>query len=397
MATFRLRRFSNPSVLRAIAREKLLAFLTGYSDFFANRGYDLPRPDDGEDLDYQQLIDIFMSPNEATPPELVDALYLVDEMSSHEGMATLLDAAEREGIVLDDGDEHTPADIAIQVWLQNSELLERKHAEQFAYKPKSFEYYQTDHEQPPAFTSLSVAKRTLLERDLNDYFEDKRRGRSARVFVYPDEKEVRFLVRHGEPFKREESIAGADVGSVCYRPLKYDVVVYDRQLGELRINARLVGEKTKYRELFGEHLFGDKECFPGTAKYTLEPLRELGADALACGDVEGIESIALTEVHFFWGGPQGEIEIRKAADVFAALEGRGRQIPEKARIIKAVFKVKFADSKTPRSVKIRPSNIAEYTRDHDASMVEEWLRLRGFLLNEEAGQHVAVVQAVASA
>ena len=397
MATFRLRHFSNPSVLRAIARERLLAFLEPHGSFFTSRGYDLPQPEDGEEIDYQQLIDIFMSPNEATPPDFVDALYLVDEMSGHEEMATLIEAAGREGVVLDDGDEHTPADIAIEVWLQNSELLERKHAEQFAYKPKSFEYYQTDREEPPVFTSLSAAKRAQLERDLNDYFEDKRRGRGARVFVYPDEHEVRFLARHGEPFKREESLAGADVGSVCYRPLKYDVVVYDRRLGELRINARLVGEKRKYRELFGEHLFGDKDCFPGTAKYTLDPLRELGADAVACGDVEGIESIVLTEVHFFWGGPQGEIEIRKAADVFAALEARGRAMPERARIIKAVFKVKFEDSKTPRSVKIRPSNIAEYTRDHDASVIEQWLGLRGFLVNEEAGQNVAVVQAVASA
>jgi hypothetical protein len=224
---------------------------------------------------------------------------------------------------------------------------------------------------------------------MDDWFKEKRRGRGTRVFVYPDDHEVRFLVRHGEPFKREESLIGADVSSVCYRPLKYDVVVFDRQLGELRINARLVGEKALYRRLFGEHLFGDENCFPGTAKYTLEPLREYGADALACGDIDGIESIVLTEVHFLWGGTHREIEIRKAADVFAALEARGRKVPEKARIIKAIFKVKFADSKTPRSVKIRPSNIAEYTRDSDAAVLEEWLTFRGFIVNEEAGANVA--------
>lgn len=93
MATFRLRYLSNPSVLRAIAPEKLLAFLQPHSTFFTTRGYDLPQPDDGEEIDYQKLIDIFMSPNESTPPDLVDALYLVDEMSSHEEMATLLEAA----------------------------------------------------------------------------------------------------------------------------------------------------------------------------------------------------------------------------------------------------------------------------------------------------------------
>ena len=397
MATFRLRHVSSAHVLRAIDPDRLLAFLQPHRGFFAGRGYELPAAGTGEEIEYQRLIDIFMSPSESTPRELLDALFLVDEMSTHEGMDTLIEAASREGVTLDDGDEHSPADIAIQVWLQNSEILERKHAEQFLFKPKSFEYYQTDRDEPPPFTSLPTAVRQRLERDLDDWFEQKRRGRGTRVFAYPDEHEVRFLVRHGEPFKREESLTGADVSSVCYRPLKYDVVVYDRQLGELRINARLVGEKKLYRQQFGRHLFGDENCFPGTAKYTLEPLREYGADSVACGDIDGIESIVLTEVHFFWGGGQGEIEIRKAADVFAALEARGRQMPERARIIKAVFKVKFADSNTPRSVKIRPSNIAEYTRDCDAAVLEQWLSLRGFIVNEEAGAHGTVAQAMAGA
>jgi hypothetical protein len=393
MATYNLRHFSNPATLRSVAPERLLSFLSPYRGFLAGRGYEIPAAYAGEQIEYQRLIDIFMSPSEATPRELLDALFLVDEMSTHDGMDALIEAASRESIALDDGDEHSPADIAIQVWLQNSDILERKHAEQFLFKPKSFEYYQTNRDEPPVFASLPSATRQRLERELDDWFEEKRRGRGCRVFAYPDDREVRFLVRHGEPFKREESLAGADVSSVCYRPLKYDVVVYDRRLGELRINARLVGEKKLYRQLFGKHLFDDENCFPGTAKYTLEPLREYGADALACGDIDGIESIVLTEVDFAWGGAHGEVEIRKAADVFAALESRGRSMPERARIIKAVFKVKFADSNTPRSVKIRPCNIAEYTRDSDAGLLEQWLQLRGFIINEEAGQHVAAAVA----
>ncbi|GIW55527.1 MAG: hypothetical protein KatS3mg082_1931 [Nitrospiraceae bacterium] len=217
----------------------------------------------------------------------------------------------------------------------------------------------------------------------------------TRVFIYPKDDEVWFLVQHGEPFKREDSLQEGDISSVCYRPLKHDVVVYDRRLGELRVNARLVGEKRLYCQQFGKHLFGDETCFPSTSKYTLEPLREYGADALACGDVPGIEWITLTEVHLFWGGAQREIEIRKALDVFAALSERQRELPEHPRIIKAVFKVKFADSKTPRSVTIRPSNIATYTRDSDAALVEQWLELRGFIVHEETTQHEAVTEILA--
>lgn len=156
----------------------------------------------------------------------------------------------------------------------------------------------------------STLRRQQLERDLDDWFEERRRGRGTRVFIYPDEHEVRFLVRHNEPFKRDESLNAGEVVSVCYWPLKYDVLVYNRQLGELRINCQLVGEKKLYCQKFGLRFFNDATCFPGTRKYTLEPLRDLGEDSLACGDIEGIESITLTEVQFYWGGAHGEIEIR---------------------------------------------------------------------------------------
>lgn len=149
------------------------------------------------------------------------------------------------------------------------------------------------------------------------------------------------------------------------------------------MNASLIGEKDLYREKFGEHLFDDPNRFPGTLKYTLEVLRDYGADSLSCGDIEGIESIVLTQVELAWGGPHREFEVRKAADLFAALSSRGRWLPEHARIVKAVFRVKFTDSKTPRTVKIKPDNIAEYTRDADAVLIERWLELRGFVEHVE--------------
>lgn len=397
MATFRLRHFSDPHTLRSIEPERLLALLDPHRGFFDGRDYELPAAGGAADLDYPQLVDIFSTPDAGTPKDLLDALFLIDEMSTAEGMDSLLTAAESAGLDLELAvtDDHSPADVAVQVWLADRDILERKHAEQFLYRPKSFEYFQTNHSVPPTFATPTAAVRQQLERDLDDWFEQKRRGRGTRVFIYSSPEEVRFLIRHGEPFKREESLNGSGVASVCYRPLKYDVLVYDRQLGELRINAQLVGEKKLYCEKLGQHLFGDSGCFPGTRKYTLEPLREMGADALSCGDVEGIESITLTEVDFYWGGGHGEIEIRKAGDLFAALAAREGHLPTGPRILKAVFKVKFEDSKTPRTVKIRPGNVAEYTRDSDAALIEQWLTLRGFILQAEANEHAAAAEALA--
>ncbi len=101
--------------------------------------------------------------------------------------------------------------------------------------------------------------------------------------------------------------------SVFYRPEKYDVLVYDPVLGEIRMNACGKGEKDLFRQKFGLHVFKDEDFFPGTGKFTLEPLRSDGEASLVCADVEGMEWIRLKEIQFFWGGPEKEIEIRKAS------------------------------------------------------------------------------------
>lgn len=90
MATFRLRHISSPHVLRGISPERLSSFLIPYREFFASRGYELPS-EASEEFDYERLVNIFMTPTEDTPAELVDALFLVDEMVSPFSMAALID------------------------------------------------------------------------------------------------------------------------------------------------------------------------------------------------------------------------------------------------------------------------------------------------------------------
>lgn len=395
MATYNLRRFSHPDGLKAIAEEHLIALLQPHAAFFNGRGVSLPPPGQADGLDYEGIVQIFMTPDSDTPKELADALYFIHEMATPEGMDELLHEVERNGIHLDGNPDPTPADVAVQVWLHDRDLLERKHAEQYLTRPRSFEYFQTETSPVPAFKNPTAKTLVVLQDDLDDLFEKKKRGRGSRVFVYPKKDAIWFLVRHGEPYKREGSLEAGQSTSVFYRPEKHDVLVYESSIGELRINAASKWEKDLYRRKFGLHLFGGEDFFPGTGKYTLEPLRTDGPAALVCTDVDGMEWVKLKEIHFFWGGSENEIEIRKASDVFAAFEARGRTLPAKGRIIRASFQVKFSDSKTPRTVTIRPSNIAQYTRDDDSAVVEEWLVKRGFIVTNRQEDHEGTVASMA--
>jgi hypothetical protein len=91
-----------------------------------------------------------------------------------------------------------------------------------------------------------------------------------------------------------------------------------------------------------------------------------------------LEEIKLKEIQIFRGGTHKEIEIRKAEDVFAALAERQRDLSKAKGLFKASFSVKFTDSKTPRTVTLS-GNKAQYKRDDDSEILEQWFAARGFV------------------
>jgi len=391
MATFTLSRFSTPERLKSIREDHLLALLGRHGDYFKQRGVELATFN-GSGIDYDGIVKVLMSPDTSTPKPLSDDLYFVHEMATPSYMDELLE--ELRGLPQDEravftlGSDVTPADVAVQVRLLAPDLIERKHAEHFLTSKRSFEYFQSKKDLQRKFKAPSAAKLSALDGALADRFEEMKRGRSAKVFIFHRDDGIWFLVRHGDTYKREGAIEAGTSSSVYYRPEIYDVIKYDEGLGDLCVNAN--GNKkicALYREKLGLHFFGDAQRFAERAKYTLEPLREDGEDALVCSDIDGIDAIRLKEIQFFWGGSENEVEIRKASDIFAVLKRKQRGLPAKVALSSAKFDVKFTDSKTPRTVAIRPSNVASYTRDADAGAVEQWLQRRGFARQVAEGSH----------
>jgi hypothetical protein len=396
MATLTTRRFAEVDRLKAMSPAQLRSLLLPYAAYLESRGVAISSSAATE-VDLVRLSGVLMNPDENMPPRLVDALYLINEMATDEGMDALVEAVQQSGRSLESGPTATPADVAVEVWLKWPELLDRKHAETLITRPRSFEYFLGRAGVPRAVPRDDLGKRSELERRLDDWFSANRRGRGCRVFRFDRDGRVWFLVRHGMPVKREGSLKDGKSDSVFYRPEKHDVVVYDANRDELGINASGKKEKALYCELFGDHLFKNPKYFPGTNKYTLDPLKQDGAAALVCSDVDGLEKVTLVELWFFHGGEHNDIEIRKAADIFAAMATRGRSISPMARLTRAIFLVKFASAPRPRRVTIRPRNIAQYTRDEDSELVERWLEKRRFMLLPEPGADANTETTLASA
>jgi hypothetical protein len=211
------------------------------------------------------------------------------------------------------------------------------------------------------------------------WFVERRLGAGTRVFLFEHEHEVLLVIRHGGPYRREGSLDDGEPGSVHFRPLAFAVAVFDRRSFELRINGGGKREKQMFREAIGRNLFGDAGFFPdGASKYTLEPLRD-GRRSLMCADVQGIRHVRLVELRMYLGGSFNRTRIEQADDIMLALAEDEEVVPGDALLTAAKFEVYFTDSAKPRPVTIRHGNVAQYTRDEDADLVETFLRRRGFV------------------
>jgi hypothetical protein len=382
MPTFLPRRFANPETLKRISTKYLRQFLEPSRVYLEGRGFDLPSAD-GDEFDYDALVRIFLDPDKDIPTELANGLYFVHEMATDYGMADLLDAAP-PGLLDFGAEDPTPADVALQMLLKDRRLLERKHAEQFLIRPKSFYVIQGSTSGPRETPECEDTQIEAIQAQLDVGFEKKRRGRGSRVFIFPraGEREIWFLVRHGMAMCRQGTYDNGESSGVYFRPEKFDVVIYYYDLDVLAIHADSKWERDLYCKAFGKNVFGSEAYFAGDGNYTLTPLRDKGSDVLDCAGSEGLDWVRLKELEVFVAGSQAASLSYKATDVFVYLAEAMIDLP-RGFLSRAVLQFKFKESKTPRSVTVRPPNRTGYTRDTDRLLVEKWLKEKGFILTPD--------------
>ena len=235
MATFNLRKFTNPDVLKTIAPGRLVAFLSPWRGYLVGRGLDFP-PHNPHHIDYDVLAHILMDPDASVPKEMVDALYDVHETASEEDMDALLDLAKSRSVKVEHDPRTTVADVAIQMWLAAPDMLREHHAEAIAFRQKNFLYYGGAHGEKRAFPTVDNELRLQIEAALDDWFEEHKRGRGCRIFLFPHGKKVWILIRQGLPMRREASHQDDGKSSTeFYRPQQHDVLIYDTSSDEMGV------------------------------------------------------------------------------------------------------------------------------------------------------------------
>lgn len=377
----KFRQFIVPQFLRSIGREKLGQLFGRFAEGLNAAGLTVPAVSVGDDAYFRGLACLALSP-EGLPDELIETLFVIEEMANPAGQEALETAAADTGLQLDLGDQATPGDIAVQVWLANPDLLVGQHNRMRLGRLSAFRYYvgrlRADH--PPDRVTPSAATIETMTADLDHWFRQHNRGRgTTRISVHELDEEFWFLILHGDTFRRTTKVDGGRLEVLHFRQAKDDVVVFSPLTEEIRIHAGTKGERELYRRTFGAHLRGDSGHFREEKAYTLEPLRTEELGAVHRGTVAGIVGVALREVEIARPGGFREFVIRKAEDVFLAALVRGEAaIPNHGDLVRAVFDFQFERSRRPRRVEVRTPNTLRVARHCDARLVHRWLAERGF-------------------
>lgn len=377
MVRFNPKSFAQPDLLKTIHPDNLIRLLGPCGAFLEDRGLTLPQ-EHGSEIDYLKLSAILAQPDEWMDAHVVEGLHVIGNLGTDENFDELLDIARRNFIEVDM--EATAADLAARIWNEAPQALELKEREAGSHRRRKFESFRARDPEAVLPAEQLPLQFDGLEADLEGWYLSKKRGVGCRVIRTDLPGEIRFLVQHGQLCKREPSRKGPQSTCTFFRPERTDLVIYDAVHNELRISAGTIGELRLYREKFGKHVFGDPEKFVYGQKYTLTPLKTEGVRSLQCRDVGGIEWVRLTEIEYAWPCAFDHTEKHKADDVFKALELQRRGIETRAGLHHARFAVKLAGETNPRPVLIQPPNVAEYGRGEEAAVIEQWLRVRGFVL-----------------
>lgn len=370
-------RFTDCQFLRFVGRGLLSEFFAKFEAEVA-----VPPAEVSDETFFTALNRLLMSP-EGLPDAMNEVLHEAQELSTEEGHRRLLEGMREKGLPVSLADNATPEELALRVWLQAPALLAQKYSEQRFGRLTAFVYYEKD---PNCFkfgpgSAGSRGHEGALVSHLDGWFARNGRGdETVLIEKYDMGGDECYLIRHGDTFLRSPKIEKRKVEMLHYRPAKDDVVIYNLERDELRINAKTKGERELYRRAFGIYLHGFENYFRETKTYSLDPLRDLGAEALECHDIPGVNKVVLTQLEMELG-KNNQCETRKADDVLACSWSgapKGLVVPKGAKLKEAAFIIYVEAMAKPIEVRIKPPNMIRLGKNGGLPCVHQWMRKRGF-------------------
>lgn len=388
---YKARWYTEEGHLRKIGREHLARLFERYTIDLAEVGIVIAEPED-DDAYYRSLVDVFMRP-EGIPNALHDALYYIKGLDNEKGEARLVKAVHEGRLAIELDGERSTADKALLAWLANENLVKNMFIEVGLDASRSFLTLRAVPGTTPTINDFESV-RAGLQDGLATLFKANSRAEWARVTLHKRDRQFVFVVERTATFKRDTQHRDNGTKPLYYWPTEQDLVVYDEEFHDLRMNVTSKWQKDGYAAHFGLHLFGDKTLFKEAPKYSLQPILTRGRSSLE-GSAFGIAEIRLAELSFKVSVDDNDYRIRRSDDVFASYEREGG-LPTGEEPASAKFGITFEDGAGERMLTIQPPNRAKYLQDQQGAKITKWMKGQGYIVDQEPLNHVAVPGFVAN-
>lgn len=385
MAGQKLRRFTRPEVLRQIRPDRLLCLLEPFSDYFEKVSF--PLPADGSQINCDELAKILADAQRDAPAELIDALYLVDQLATPTGADAVRRVIAETGAVRLTGDELSAADLAVEAWLIDPNTLIRAHASQLSVRSRSLRMFAAKPGVDLAGEPVANEVITRIKVALGTRLAELQLSAPTDVFAFPFQSGAQYVIQRGGQFMRYGALQRGRATTVGFEPIEFDVVSYDAVHRELAVKEYPVGERNALRTAFGLALGGDPDIFDQPVVVDLDPIRKRGRECLWCDDVPGLKRVTLCGVSTLLLAKHRFTRMERASDLFAAWDQLGSGPARWGQVQQAEMEFQFSDSNQPRKATLYRGARLRYTRDDDADLIQALLRQRGLL---GAPEHCAI-------
>lgn len=386
------RLFSTIEHLSKLSPGLLVRFLHQHPDDFGGliQSGAIPPVDQADSLNLAELIPLLTG--NGISQALGDALFLIDTFASPRNRRILEEEVlhTKPALELTLPPETSDADYAMSVWLARpgSTILEAAVSRVTLKSRRTFAYFSPKDPSTAAHAcSVTTPMLERLVRQLRGALKSSGRSRGVAVIPFLDHAdEDWFLIRRSclpERITYFDDTENEVSFSAFLRT--YDVVVFDRVTGMLKVNTK---DKLQdlYRQAFSDMYFRDLTFFEKKDIFTLEPLRSGSMDTVSREGVEGVTlvdlySVSYTVVENFM--PTRHDVSRK--NWYATTSGGNPPVPPEATDINfARFEVHLRGQKTPHRCRVDRGNTLSYCRDDQARAFETFLRLRGFARGMDA-------------
>lgn len=394
------KKFANVGVLKAFTPQYLARLLTRFQSYLDARGVCLPVDPAKDNMPYREIVGLCMQTGPDTPEEFLDALHLISTMGTEKGRSMIEDETRHRRIALKASPDLANADFALVAYLEHGNLLEETQARAAMERKRAFSYYplRTGNE-IPALDEIRPESLDRLGRSLDAWYHNHGYGpaqSSAKplttILPYDETDEVWLLIRRSSRRQHQpvlDEIHGA--AALTFRPEEYDVLVFNRMFGELKIAAPPKFHDI-YREYFGSVFFDDGMLFATRNVFSLGALISCTAARFQRNDVPGIIRAEMRSIEYSVMSSAGRRMAERSddGDILADRRAHDTVAPANAVMVEEVrMHFFFRAGGSGRTVVIGNGNTLHYSREADSAAVEQWLQLRQIMLSRRESSDAA--------